>query len=100
MTITAEAASPEERELSLTRVIDASPELCFKAWTEYLPEWWGLHGMTTPVCEMDLRAGGVMRTSDGTEYAKQGVFLEVTAPRRSSSPTPSGREGNPPANRS
>lgn len=46
----------------------------------------GPHGMTTPVCEMDLRAGGVMRTvmraPDGSEYPHQGVFLEVTAPRR------------------
>ncbi|BBK31399.1 uncharacterized protein YndB with AHSA1/START domain [Stella humosa] len=73
-------------DLSLTRLIDASPELCFRAWTQHLPEWWGPHGMTTPVCEMDLRAGGVMRTvmraPDGSEYPHQGVFLEVTAPRR------------------
>jgi uncharacterized protein YndB with AHSA1/START domain len=42
--------------------------------------------MTTPVCEMDLRAGGhfrtVMRAPDGTEYPTRGVFLEVVAPER------------------
>ena len=75
-----------ERELSLTRLIDAPPDLVFRAWTEHLPEWWGPHGMTTPVWEMDLRSGGVFRTvmraPDGTEYPTQGVFLEVAAPRR------------------
>lgn len=83
---TADTAPTASRELSLTRLIDAPPELCFEAWTRHLPEWWGPHGMTTPVCEMDLRAGGVMRTvmraPDGTEYPTQGVFLEVTAPAR------------------
>lgn len=74
------------RNLSLTRVIDADPALCFKAWTEHLPEWFGPHGMTVPVCELELRAGGlmrtVMRTPDGTEYPNAGVFLEVTVPSR------------------
>ena len=86
MSTAAEAAPPAAHDLSLTRLIDASPELCFKAWTEHLPEWWGPHGMTTPVCEMDLRSGGIMRTvmraPDGREFSNQGVFLEVTAPSR------------------
>lgn len=68
-------------ELVLTRIIDASPAEVFHIWTTRLPEWWGPHGMTTPVCEMDLRPGGifktVMRTADGTEYPGCGVFLEV-----------------------
>lgn len=75
-----------ERELVLTRVIDAPRERVFQAWTTRLPEWWGPHGMTTPVCEMDLRPGGVFRTvmraPDGTEYPTRGVFLEVAAPGR------------------
>lgn len=83
--IAARSASTN-RELSITRLINAPPELCFKAWTEHLPEWWGPHGMTTPVWEMDLRAGGLLRTVmrmvDGAEFSHQGVFLEVTAPSR------------------
>ncbi len=77
---------PEDRQLSLTRLIAAPRERVFKAWTEHLPEWWGPHGMTTPVCEMELRPGGlfrtVMRTPDGAEYPNQGVFLEVVRPER------------------
>lgn len=75
------ADSPTDRELVLTRVIDAPRERLYRAWTTQLPCWWGPHGMTTTVCEMDLRPGGifrtVMRAPDGTEYPTQGVFLEV-----------------------
>ena len=45
-----------ERELLLSRIIDAPRERVFAAWTRHLPEWWGPHGMTTPVCEMDRDA--------------------------------------------
>jgi uncharacterized protein YndB with AHSA1/START domain len=74
-------ASSSERELVLTRVIDAPRERLFQAWTTQLPLWWGPHGMTTPVCEMDLKPGGifrtVMRAPDGAEYPTKGIFLEV-----------------------
>lgn len=79
-------AKSAERELVITRIIDAPRERVFDAWTRQLPQWWGPHGMTTPVCEMDLRPGGVFRTvmraPDGTEYPTKGVFLEVVAPER------------------
>jgi len=75
-----------ERELRLTRIIDAPRERVFSAWTQHLPEWWGPHGMTTPVCEMDLRPGGVFRTvmraPDGTEYRTRGIFAEVVPNER------------------
>lgn len=74
------------RELVISRIIDAPRERVFQVWTTRLPDWWGPHGMTTPVCEMDLRPGGVFRTvmraSDGAEYPTRGVFLEVVAPER------------------
>jgi len=79
-------APSSNRELALTRIIDAPRERIFKTWTTQLPQWWGPHGMTTPVCEMDLRPGGlfrtVMRAPDGTEYPTKGVFLEVVEPER------------------
>jgi len=79
---------PGEFELSITRLIDAPPSEVFRAWIEpeLLRQWWGPHGMTTPVCEMQLWVGGlfrtVMRAPDGTEYPNQGVFLDIQAPRR------------------
>jgi uncharacterized protein YndB with AHSA1/START domain len=80
------STSASDRELVLTRIIAAPRERVYRAWTQQLPAWWGPHGMTTPVCEMDLRAGGlfrtVMRAPDGSEYPTQGVFLEVVPPER------------------
>ncbi|MES1194723.1 MAG: polyketide cyclase, partial [Opitutus sp.] len=32
-----------DRELVLSRVIDATPARLFKAWTSQLPQWWGPH---------------------------------------------------------
>jgi uncharacterized protein YndB with AHSA1/START domain len=77
-----------ERELVIARLINAPRERIFAAWTDpkQLARWWGPHGMTTPVCEMDLRPGGVFRTvmrdRDGTEYPQAGVFLKLVAPER------------------
>jgi uncharacterized protein YndB with AHSA1/START domain len=73
-------------ELSLTRLIDATPEQCFRAWIARLPDWWGPDGATTPLCDLELRPGGLMRTvmrgPDGNEYDMRGVFLEIDPPRR------------------
>jgi len=38
--------------------------------------------MTTPVCEMDLKPGGVFRTVMRAQYPTKGVFLEVVEPER------------------
>ncbi len=80
------AATAADRELVLTRIIDAPCAAVFAAWTTRLPEWWGPHGMTTPVCELDLRPGGVFRTvmraPDGAEYPTRGVFLEIVPNER------------------
>jgi len=78
--------SAENRDLVLTRTFDASRERIFVAWTDarQLARWWGPHGFTNPVCEVDPRPGGsiriVMRAPDGTEYPMQGEFREIGAP--------------------
>ncbi len=74
----------QERELTLTRIFEAPRERVWKTWTDpkQLAIWWAPQGMTTPVCEIDLRPGGkfrtVMRAPDGTEYPKASIYLEVT----------------------
>jgi len=79
---------PSEREMVMTRVFDAPARLVFDAWTkpEHLPHWFGPHGWTMPVCEVDLRPGGayrfVMRKEDGTEMIMRGVYHEVSPPGR------------------
>ena len=76
------------RELTLTRILDAPRELVFKLWTEphHLAQWWGPHGFTNPVCELDARAGGAirvhMRAPDGTTFPMGGAFEEIVPPKR------------------
>jgi uncharacterized protein YndB with AHSA1/START domain len=84
----AETKPSAGRELVITRVIDAPRALVFKAWTDpkQMAQWWGPHGFTNPVCELDVRAGGairiVMRAPDGTEYPMTGVFRELVESER------------------
>lgn len=84
----ADAKPSAERELTITRIIDAPRELVFKAWTDpkHLAQWWGPKGFTNPVCEVDARPGGalwiVMRAPDGAEYPMKGVFREIVEPER------------------
>lgn len=87
-TATSAAAAGAERRLTITRVFDAPRDLVWKAWTDpkHVARWWGPHGFTNPVCELDLRPGGAlridMRGPDGVVYPMRGVFREIVAPER------------------
>jgi uncharacterized protein YndB with AHSA1/START domain len=81
--------TPTDREIVLTRVVDAPRRLVFEAWTnpEYVPRWMlGPPGWTMPLCEIDLRPGGqwhfVWRRTDGTEMEMRGVYKEIAPPER------------------
>ena len=82
------AAPAAEHELVLTRLIDAPREKLFRAWTEpeLMKQWFCPRPWTTPVIEVDLRAGGanyiLMRGPDGTEMPNRGVYLEVVKNER------------------
>lgn len=72
-----------QRELVLTRVIDAPPAKLFRAWTEpeLMKQWFAPLPWTTTKVEVDLRVGGssliVMRSPEGQEFPSRGVYLEV-----------------------
>ena len=76
------------RELTLTRLIDAPREKLFRAWTEpeLLKQWFTPRPWTTPVVETDVRPGGsifiLMRGPDGNESPNRGVYLEVVLNRK------------------
>jgi len=81
--------TPTDREVVITRVVDAPRALVWDVWTnpEHLPNWMlGPDGWSMPVCEIDLRPGGgwhmVWRRSDGTEMAMRGSYREITPPAR------------------
>lgn len=83
------AGSPaSDRELVLTRIINAPREKVFQAWTdpELLKQWFTPRPWTTPVVQVDVRPGGanliVMRGPDGNEFPNRGVYLEVVRNER------------------
>lgn len=77
-----------ERELQLTRLIDAPPAKLFRAWTEpaLLARWFTPRPWTVARVETDPRPGGaslvVMRSPDGEEFPQRGVYLEVVKNER------------------
>lgn len=81
--------TPSDRELLMTRTVDAPRERVFEVWTrpEHLPHWMlGPGNWTMPVCEVDLRPGGawrfVWRLPDGAEMEMRGVYREIVPPER------------------
>jgi uncharacterized protein YndB with AHSA1/START domain len=88
MTTKTDAAPTSDRELVLTRLIDAPRDKLFKAWTDpaLLKQWFAPKPYTTPVAETDVRPGGasfiVMRGPDGQDLPNRGVYLDVVANER------------------
>ena len=77
-----------EKEVTLTRIINAPREMVFKAWIEkdQLEKWWGPKGFTNPVCEINSTPGGTilihMRAADGTMHPMDGEFHEIVEPEK------------------
>jgi uncharacterized protein YndB with AHSA1/START domain len=83
-----QATETKEQELIITRILDASRDLLWKAWTE--PEriklWWGPKAFTAPVFKIDLRVGGetfsCMRSPEGKDYCGKGTYREIVPRER------------------
>ncbi|MFD0540194.1 SRPBCC family protein [Actinomadura luteofluorescens] len=77
-----------DREIVITHVIDARPELVFEAFTEvrHLSQWWGPEGFTTTTRAFEFRVGGewefVMHGPDGTDYQEWISWTEIAPPER------------------
>lgn len=80
--------SNAQRELVLTRLIDAPPELVYQAWTDpqIIKEWFTPRPWTVASVTTDVRVGGssnvVMRGPEGQEFPNRGVYLEVVPGKR------------------
>ncbi|TAJ84652.1 SRPBCC family protein [Reyranella sp.] len=80
------AAWPLDREIVLSRVIDAPREDVFDAWTdpEQLAAWFGPKGLAIETHEIDVRVGGVWRFdmvgANGVRYDNRMTFLRIERP--------------------
>lgn len=90
-----------EREIVITRVVNAPRHMVWAAWTDphQVVQWWGPKGFRTTIETMDVRTGGVwkhvMHGPDGTDYPNKSVFTEVLAPQRIVFACGGGRAGGP-----
>jgi uncharacterized protein YndB with AHSA1/START domain len=81
-------AFTEGNELVFERIFDAPRELVWQVVTDprRMTNWWGPHGYTTTVVEMDVRPGGhwrfIQHTTGGEDVPFKGEYLEVVPPER------------------
>ena len=91
--VSADPAGPSgsamaDREIVVSRVIDAPRPLVFAAFTEvrHLSQWWGPDGFTTTTRAFEFRVGGhwefVMHGPDGTDYPEWIRWTGIEAPAR------------------
>jgi uncharacterized protein YndB with AHSA1/START domain len=76
---------------TLTRLLDATPEQIWTAWTDpdHAAQWWHPRGLTTPrdSVQIDARVGGsysytMVDDATGEEHPTGGTYSEVVAPER------------------
>jgi uncharacterized protein YndB with AHSA1/START domain len=79
---------PLDREIVLSRVIDAPRNVVYAAWAdpEQIQSWFGPAGFAIETKEIDIRPDGTWRfdmiAPDGTRYGNRMVFLRLEAPER------------------
>jgi len=77
-----------DREIVISRNIDAPREWVFEAFTEvrHLSQWWGPEGFTTTTRSFEFREGGVwdfvMHGPDGTDYQEWITWTGIAPPER------------------
>ena len=80
------ASSTADREIVLSRELDAPRELVFRAYTDpaHVDRWWGPNGFTNTTLAIDIRPGGawrfIMHGPDGTDYPNRIVYERIVAP--------------------
>ncbi|MBF4471321.1 SRPBCC family protein [Flavobacterium sp. HJJ] len=75
-----------DSEIVSSRIVNASRELVFRAWTEpeHLKKWWGPAGFTNTFHEFDFRVGGkwsfIMHGPDKGNYPNECEFIKIEVP--------------------
>ena len=78
-------STPTDREIVMTRILDAPRDLVFEAHSscEHLSHWWGPRRYEIASCDMDFRPGGAWRIvhrGEGQEFGFRGEFREIRRP--------------------
>lgn len=82
-----DAIKISDREIHMTRLIDAPRDRVFKAFSDPkgLAVWWGPNGFTTTTHAMEFREGGnwryTMHGPDGTDYPNHVVYTKTDPPQ-------------------
>ena len=77
-----------DRELSISRVVNAPRDLVWKVWTsaDHIKHWWGPSGFTNTIFKMEVTPGGewefIMHGPDGTDYKNKHIYKEVIKPEK------------------
>lgn len=77
-----------DREVVISRGIDAPRELVFEAFTEvrHLSRWWGPEGFSTTTSSFEFREGGewvfVLHGPDGTDYPEWIRWVRIVPSER------------------
>lgn len=85
---TSAAKAPTNRDLILTRVLNAKRENVYRAWTtpELITQWFTPPPFKTVFAQTDVRPGGsstiTMRSPEGVDMPNSGVYLEVVPNER------------------
>jgi uncharacterized protein YndB with AHSA1/START domain len=80
---TTSAAHADERVLTFTKMLDATPAQIYRCWTEpkLMKKWFAPRPWTTVEVSNELKVGGsnrlVMRSPEGQDFPSQGVYLEL-----------------------
>ena len=78
--------STPETEIVCSRILNASRDLVYRAWTEpdHLKKWWGPAGFTNTFNEFDFRVGGrwsfIMHGPEKGNYANECEFIRIEKP--------------------
>lgn len=85
--MSARANSSADREILITRIINARRDLVFAAWVDskHADKWMGPAGYTTVTQSMDVRPGGQWRfTMSGPQgvFPNRVTYIEIVKPSR------------------
>ena len=83
-------SSTKDREIIISRTLNAPVELVWEAWTnpEHIANWWGPNGFTNTISRMDVKPDGewdlVMHGPDGTDFKNRSIFREIVQHKKNS----------------